>query len=1100
MRGVADGLAQTGASFTSPNNLMLLATGGLLSRLGKLGTVLLSAPFEAQAIKQAPEQWQTFKTQMANGDVKGAAETGTSLVASLGIPAAAVALHAATRPVESPEGAPATTEQPSTGARRFFNLNPEGQQIFDRIVAKYDALVPKGDLVQNHPELAAARERELNEALISTTTAGGEPRHEGAKLPPAVTQDTISIGRDESGLPASEIQTGDQGNASRQGQAQLVASENAPAAVAVTAGAETSSPESELISNLNGEKPSARTLGEKASSAVEGIKQAARDAIEEGQKQGIVAPGTAQLVEAQQGAADIFRQIRGVPKFGDFERAINSFGSKLQRSYLDSTALAKSVKRLVPDKLQRQAVFTYMDAGGDATKLADWAAKADPKEFPEYEAALNLRPEQTKLADQLSNFFDQKGKQGQDAGVLRNFREDYINRIVDRRKTARAGGNAAVPDVGLAGSRLSKSFKFARQRVFDSAFDAEQAGVRYATKDPAELVPIYLNEMNKTIASRELVADLAHGRASDSRALAYPMGIARKVGAEEAPTTTIKPNFKQRVADEITGDDVSSADYVASQHPALSKFKWVETDSNGNPIMMEGQLALHPDIARHVNNIFGSSAIRRWYNSQGSALAALPKAVVRTLDNLNQGAKSYLFSGSGFHHVTMAKKGFDIGAKPIRNFFKTLPQSAALQSADPRVRFWTEHGSQLAPDYLSASRFMEGFGGRGPERVPLYGRWVKALSSHLFERFIPGMKLTLNEMYLEKNNAVFAKELAANEVTPDQMAYLSARQANEALSHINYVDIGRNPTLQHIFSLGELAPDFLESRTRFTARAVAGALGAKQGRLALRGFVWGLAHTWLAARIVNKLIDDDYHFDEPFGVVHNGRVYSLRTVYGDALQMMAGVADLLHGDFSGEHLARFLQSRESPLAKIATMILTGVNYRGEKTSSIEAMREFVGTYVPIWAKAIPGLRNITETAKNNPVSPLEQVLGAWGFHQRRYSPISKTYSLANDYKTAAGIPKDTGTYPVSKYQQLRYALEDGDMEKAKSEYQKLRDSGMKGPKIRSGFRESLFHPFTGSKKSDHDFKKSLSPEDLATFEAAQQKRHEVMRLFGEIPR
>lgn len=830
---------------------------------------------------------------------------------------------------------------------------------------------------------------------------------------------------------------------------------------------------------------------------LEGIRKAVEDVVAESRKQGIVPPGTAEVQGAIEGTANLVKQIRGVPKFGDFERAINQFGRKLQTTYLDATELQKTIKAAVPDELQRKAVFTYMDAGGDAVKLADWAAQADPKKFPEYKAALNLSPEQTTLADSLTQFFDTKGTEGQAAGVLRNFREDYINRIVDRRKTTKAGGAANVGNVGLAGGRLSKSFKFGKERIFDTAFEAEQKGIRYVTKDPAQLVPIYLTEMNKTIASRELIADLAHGKASDSRALAYPMGASRVVGEGEPQTRLIKPNLKQRVADEITGEDVSSHDYIPAQHPALSKYKWVDTDAQGNPIMVEGQLALHPEIARHVNNIFGTSAIRRWYNSSGTALAALPKGVVRTLDRLNQSAKSYLFSGSGFHHVTMSKKGFDIGAQPIRNFFKTLPQSAALKGDDPRVQFWMEHGSQLAPDNISAGRFMEGFSGKGPERIPLYGRWVKTVSSHLFERFVPAMKMTVNEMYFGKNKKVFAKELAAGDVTEDQLAYLSAKQGNEALSHINYVDIGRNPTLQHIFSMSELAPDFLESRTRFTARAVAGMTGAKQGRLAMRGFVWGMAHTWVAARILNQLIDGDPHYDEPFGLVHNGRIYSLRTVYGDALQLLGGIADLAHGQFSGERLSRFLQSRESPLAKLATMILTGVNYRGEKTSSLEAMREFIGTYVPIWAKAVPGLRELTETTRNNPVSPIEQFMGAWGLHQRRYSPISKTYSLANDWKREAGIPRDTGTYPVSKYQQLRYALEDGDTDKVKVEYQKLLDSGMKPSKVKSGFHESLFTPFAGSQANDRKFSKSLSPEDRAIYEAAVKRRHDVFRLFNQ---
>lgn len=95
-RGIDAGTADVASSLTSPMNLSLAAAGGpVIGTLGKLGTVLLSAGFEAQALKHAPEQWKEFKAAYDSGDYENAIRIGSGMVASLGLPAAAVAIHGA---------------------------------------------------------------------------------------------------------------------------------------------------------------------------------------------------------------------------------------------------------------------------------------------------------------------------------------------------------------------------------------------------------------------------------------------------------------------------------------------------------------------------------------------------------------------------------------------------------------------------------------------------------------------------------------------------------------------------------------------------------------------------------------------------------------------------------------------------------------------------------------------------------------------------------------------------------------------------------------------------------------------------------------------
>jgi hypothetical protein len=144
-------------------------------------------------------------------------------------------------------------------------------------------------------------------------------------------------------------------------------------------------------------------------------------------------------------------------------------------------------------------------------------------------------------------------------------------------------------------------------------------------------------------------------------------------------------------------------------------------------------------------------------------------------------------------------------------------------------------------------------------------------------------------------------------------------------------------------------------------------------------------------------------------------------------------------------------------------------------------------------------RQWTTGGKVNPISPLEQILSATGIQVHRYSPITKVYPLAHDW-VKKNYPEDEqkGTYPVSKYQQLRYALEDNDTEAAKKEIDRLVEGGMKKADIGKGFKSSVNHPFTGSKDHDHEFYKSLGEDDKQRFDAAVERRKEILRRFQSL--
>jgi hypothetical protein len=96
-----------------------------------------------------------------------------------------------------------------------------------------------------------------------------------------------------------------------------------------------------------------------------------------------------------------------------------------------------------------------------------------------------------------------------------------------------------------------------------------------------------------------------------------------------------------------------------------------------------------------------------------------------------------------------------------------------------------------------------------------------------------------------------------------------------------------------------------------------------------------------------------------------------------------------------------------------------------------------------------------------------------------------------------GVAKDKGSYPVSKFQQLRYALEDGDLDKSGKEYDKLSE-GITKAKLAQAFRASVNHPFTKSVQMDKQFRASLNPKDKAVYDLAQSKRKQIISSFNSL--
>ena len=763
------------------------------------------------------------------------------------------------------------------------------------------------------------------------------------------------------------------------------------------------------------------------------------------------------------------RTIRDLPAASPFKKSLLKWSSRSQQSTNEIERAQHEVEKVAPNLVTREGITNWLEAGGDKTLLRLRAKTAIEKYKAGYEAALNFTPEQEALANKIKSTFDILLKRGNSWGLDLGTRENYVPHVY---KTEPQAPSGSTP------KRLSEFFKFSQERTFDTYHEGESNGYQPETKDIAKLLGLYMNDMSNAINSRRFVEELRGLKASDGRPLLSGRGSGKDTTTDKGTTHLVYPD----AADEGTED------YKKLDQPALHDWKFAGKADDGSMILSKGDLAVHPEIATHLNNALSSSAITRWINSKtGNPFLNATKSVANFGLKAQGYAKGTMLSFSPFHQV---QEGIHAIGHRI-NPFAGLPK---IDLRNPDMKDAADHGLMLAHDRLSQSLFMEGVGDNNSNLITMGLRkigWglggkaadtVDAYQHYLFSQYIPSLKFQTYTHILERNMDRYKKDLAKGTVDEWQIKNLSARQSNAAYGHLNYTDMGHNPTIRHALQIILLAPDFLEARGRFVAQAAKGLVGGKVGAEQLQALAFLAIVQFVGARIFNKLTNDDYEWEHPFEIRVGNKYYGLRSVPEDMYKLATNTTGFIGGRIS-PIFGRFVQEG-----------VFGVNYRGEHTTVGNAIADIIAGIVPMSMQSMVG--QWTQTGKANPISWWEQMLTSAGVQIHRYSPITTMYPLAKKWVHANYPENDQkGSSPVSKFQQLRYALEDSNEESVAKQMKILDESGMSHHEITRGFTASVNHPFTGSRATDKQWVKTLDEDDLQRYKAAVERKKEILRRY-----
>ena len=806
----------------------------------------------------------------------------------------------------------------------------------------------------------------------------------------------------------------------------------------------------------------------------------------------------------------------------DFDTAMSEHYADIRQANGLAAQYSKRLNSYFPDPLRKAGMGKYMEAmmvneEDPMGQLQDWASRSTGNNRRPYQIAQNLTAREKTACDNLVSLFRDLGLKAQKEKLLGEMIDDYAGQhMVDLRGLKPGQIPQPLLDLRAAATtgRLSTSFGPAAKRSFETEFDLEQAGHKLKTSNPFDKVVNYSHSLETVLANRAAVRKLmsatthdgydlldADGKpAKDARGKTLRAGTIEEANrlAAENPGTTVRERFVNVIATGVgvrtqeaekfaviregktravrvfdtkeEADDYAAGlkdttvekrawdntfvnphirpfdgvNYVLVHDiPAFQRWKWMETDpETGRNIYVKGDLYVHANHVQDIKNTFGRSTLQNGVLGMIARAGGMLKALKLSASAFHQG---HLGAYAVFHLT----RPFGMPEVNWKDPFTYKALKASLGLADGQYR-------ELVSEGASSNDLMH--------RIPGFGKIMAWYQEYLFGAggYIDRLKLATFRNVLRRNLSRYSGKMSE-----DAIWHQSATEVNHVFGKLPWDRLAVDPTFHHGLSMTLLAPDFQMAHLGVAWNAIK---GSKEHRMALGIMVGGIYTT---ARVLNMLLneDNDPHYERPFSIVVGNREYSFRSIASDV-----------------QHLVKdphsFMYARLSPQASMAVEALTKRNWLGERETASEMAKQMAYRALPVPLTPRPD------------VSMGQRAVTWFGGTVRRYSPTSDLHKLAAEYR-AKNDPTYVAEadYPTSKYRDLRYALEDGNIDRASTAINDLISKGQKAGEVRDGFLASIYKPLTRDHKMDAKFRAQLDDSGKKLLAESQAMKKEMQSRF-----
>lgn len=734
-----------------------------------------------------------------------------------------------------------------------------------------------------------------------------------------------------------------------------------------------------------------------------------------------------------------------LPAVDDLDRRVGQWNAQDWTGSEAARKFSGAIREVFQDRSKLRALSNWINAGGDLEVLRRQAdATTDPALRKTYEDALKFGPDEQKLARAVRQYHDEMLNWGRREGVLAEGVENYLHRYYRPDDPALARKLAAVEYL-----KFSKDFNGFKKRYYESDFEAEQAGLK-PEKDAGKRILAYDHGFRQALTAREFVRKSfeTNAMAKDGRPeLVMAGGAIQLPEGEGKDVTLIKPRMRKNSAD----PDEYTGDYARFHHPAFQQWKYAATDTGGKPIIMQGDILVHPDFANKYAALFEKS----WWGKTPAR---------RALMDISSFVKQTMLLGP-FHLFQITTGGIEHRINPFK-LLEITPNDPAQQRMAEAGLFANDSGSYST----------EGVGGGGLlDKIPIAGEYFQRAKEWLFQDYIPRWKMTLALSAEARNMERYRADLASGKITPEQVTRMSARQSAAVFGGQNQRAIFRSKTFQDTLRMLFLAPDFGEERLRQVAQAT-----GKYGHEQRAALVAGALGMMVLAKLTEQALTGRMNLTRPFTVTKDGKEYGMRNPASDIYHFITDPVGYLRN--------RLNPIYTRPLLELAT----GRDQFGRKRTAGQELKDEVKQIIPLPAR---GLVEKQQTL-------VESLLNSTGITEHRKTAFADEMQKVNKWKESKGYTQPGEfIYDPDKdpYHPLTTQLSLGNDKKIGEELDKslAGKNGAERAKVLQHYRRSLATQphLTGSRKREAEYLKTLGPKDRADYQEAVQERRAMWQRF-----